>query len=95
MFTEQIEGIFNAHPLIYRTALVGVNGTPILWVELEKGRHGEDKEKIKSELIDLGKNHSQASKIKTFLFMKKFPTDVRHNSKIIREKLARMALGRI
>ncbi len=86
MFTEQIEGIFNVHPLVFRTALVGVNGAPVLWVELKKGIRA-NKDKIKSELIDLAKGHPQASKIQGFLFMKKFPTDVRHNSKIIREKL--------
>lgn len=90
LFTEQIEGIFNAHPLIYRSALVGVDGEPVLWVELKKGVRA-NKDKIKGELIDLAKAHPQASKIKEFLFMKKFPTDVRHNSKIIREQLARLA----
>jgi olefin beta-lactone synthetase len=49
MFTEQIENIFNAHPLVFRTALVGVNGKPILWVELERGVK-VNKEKIIAEL---------------------------------------------
>ena len=91
LFTEQIEGIFNTHPLVYRTALVGVNGEPVLWVELEGGV-GVNKDKIKNELIELAKHHPQASKIKEFLLMKKFPTDVRHNSKIIREELAKLAV---
>ena len=86
-FTEQIEGIFNSHPLVYRTALVGVDGEPVLWVELESHARNADKESVKRELIALAKNHPQAAQIKTFLFMRKFPTDVRHNSKIIREKL--------
>lgn len=90
MFTEQIEGIFNVHPLVARTALVGVEGEPILWVELQKGVRA-NKDTIKRELLELAKDHPQASKIKDFLFMKKFPTDVRHNSKIIREKLAELA----
>ena len=90
LFTEQIEGIFNVHPLVFRTALVGVDGEPVLWVELKKGVRA-NKDKIKGELIDLAKAHPQASKIKAFLFMKKFPTDARHNSKIIREQLARLA----
>lgn len=92
LFTEQIEGIFNVHPLVYRTALVGVDKKPVLWVELAKSG---DKEKIKLELIELAKDHPQASKIKTFLFMKKFPTDVRHNSKIIREQLTWLAEKRL
>ena len=92
LFTEQIEGIFNAHPLVYRTALVGVNKEPVLWIELAQNA---DKEKIKNELMSLAKDHLQASKIKTFLFMKKFPTDVRHNSKIIREQLTLLAEKRL
>ena len=92
LFTEQIEGIFNAHPFVYRTALVGVNKEPILWIELAQKA---DQEKIKNELMSLAKEHPQASKIKTFLFMKKFPTDVRHNSKIIREQLTLLAEKRL
>jgi len=90
-FTEQIEGIFNAHPKVYRTALVGMDGEPVLWVELEANARNADQESIKQELFALAKDHPQASKIKTFLFTEKFPTDVRHNSKIIREKLKFMA----
>ncbi len=94
-FTEQIEGIFNAQPLVYRTALVGVDGEPVLWVELEADARDVDKESIKRELIEIAKSHPQASQIKTFLFTKKFPTDVRHNSKIIREKLTMLASTQI
>ena len=90
MFTEQIENIFNAHPLIKRSALVGVDYEPVLWIELEHGVKVK-RDKIKQEFMEFAKMHAQASKIKVFLFMKKFPTDVRHNSKIIREELARLA----
>lgn len=91
-FTEQIEGIFNMHPFVYRTALVGVNREPVLWIELD--RKADDK-KITHELLELAKDHPQASKIKIFFYMKKFPTDVRHNSKIIREILGIMAKKRL
>lgn len=91
LFTEQIEGIFNAHPLVYRSALVCVNQEPVLWIEIQKHTRHATKENIKNELMLLAKDHPQASKIKKFLFSKKFPTDVRHNSKIIREKLTELA----
>ncbi len=94
LFTEQIENIFNAHPQVYRTALVGVSGEPVLWVELEK-RVRVNEDKIRRELIDMARHHSQASTIKKFLFIKKLPTDVRHNSKIIREELAILAKKRL
>ena len=90
LFTEQIENMFNAHPHVFRTALVGVEGEPVLWIELQKGVN-MGKEKIILELKALVASHPQASRIQTFLFLKKFPTDVRHNSKIIREKLTVMA----
>jgi acyl-CoA synthetase (AMP-forming)/AMP-acid ligase II len=90
-FTEQIEGIFNVHPLVYRTALVGVDGEPVLWVELEPHARRADRKAIQRELITLAKHHPQAAQIRTFLFAKTFPTDIRHNSKIIREELALLA----
>lgn len=94
LFTEQIENIFNAHPQVFRTALVGVNGEPVLWVELEKHVRGNE-DKIRRELIGMARHHMQASRIKEFLYMKKFPTDVRHNSKIIREALTALAKQRL
>ncbi len=90
MFTEQIENIFNAHVLVYRTALVAVDKEPVLWIELKKNVHADQK-RIENDLIKMASQHPQASKIKTFLFMKKFPTDVRHNSKIVREELTTLA----
>ncbi len=98
LFTEPIEGIFNVHPLVYRTALVGVEKAgktePVLWVELIPGARNTDKKQIRRELLDLAKPHATAHLIKTILFHPAFPTDVRHNSKIIREKLAELAKDR-
>lgn len=94
MFTEQIENIFNAHPLVKRTALVEVNRKPVLWVELARGvKTGKDE--IINELNVLAKDHRQASQIETFIFAKRFPTDARHNSKIIREALKSLAEKRL
>ena len=93
--TEQIEGIFNLHPSVYRTALVGVDGEPVLWVELEPRARLTDRKRIVRELTALGQDHPQAAHIRTFLFLRRFPTDVRHNSKILRERLAHMAKDRL
>lgn len=95
LFTEQIEGIFNVHPLVYRTALVGLDNEPVLWIEPMEPLQNSDKERITRELFDLGAKHPQAARVKTFLFLSRFPTDVRHNSKIIREKLAQLARKRL
>ncbi|RJP55986.1 MAG: peptide synthase [Anaerolineaceae bacterium] len=94
LFTEQIENIFNAHPFVHRAALVGVDGEPVLWVALKRNAR-TNKDKMRRELMDLAKFHPQAARIKTFLFMKKFPTDARHNSKIIREELKARAEKRL
>ena len=95
LFTEQIEGIFNAHPLVYRGALVGVERDgqmePVLWVELEPSAKAADKNRLRAELLQLAAEHPATRPVQTILFHPDFPTDVRHNSKIIREKLARQA----
>jgi olefin beta-lactone synthetase len=99
LFTEQVEGIFNAHPLVYRTALVGVHKdgvtTPVLWVELTPAGRAADRAKIRAELRTLAQAHALDGCIQAILFHPAFPTDVRHNSKIIREKLAALAARRI
>ena len=93
LFTVPCEGIFNAHEAVFRTALVGVGQTPVLCVELEEdARGGEDK--IREELLTLGASHPTTARIRTILFHPAFPVDVRHNSKIFREKLAVWASGR-
>lgn len=99
LFTEQIEGIFNAHPLVYRSALVGVKRDrqvqPVLWVELEPSAKAADKSRLRAELLQLAADKPAAQSIRTVLFHPDFPTDVRHNSKIIREKLANEAQRRL
>jgi len=89
LFTVACEGIFNRHPMVARTALVGANRgertIPVLYVET-KGR--TDKKKIIAELMELGDVHEHTKNINKFEFIKRFPMDVRHNSKINREKLA-------
>lgn len=95
LFTEQLEGFFNAHPLVYRSALVGVARAgkvePVLWVELQPSAKRADKSRLRAELLQLAANNPATERIQTILFHPDFPTDVRHNSKIIREKLARLA----
>lgn len=90
------EAIFNAHPDVARTALVGV-GTPgrqepVLVVELQAGkmpRTVEEKQRLVAELLRLGAAHAHTRRIQTvLLYPDSFPVDVRHNAKIQREKLA-------
>jgi acyl-CoA synthetase (AMP-forming)/AMP-acid ligase II len=104
LFTDMVEPIFNTVPLVSRTALVGVTRGgvthPVVWIEVS----GERSEEVPASFTDghsfdlLGMVEAKAQEfdltrpIKTFLlFPKTFPVDVRHNSKIFREKLAAWA----
>nr|MDD2309087.1 fatty acid CoA ligase family protein [Desulfuromonadaceae bacterium] len=92
LYTIPVEGIFNTHPKVFRTALVGVGASgsqqPVLCVELETKRGVQEQEQIRKELLELGSHHSHTKDIHTILFHPAFPVDIRHNAKIFREKLA-------
>ena len=96
MFPVLCEIIFNRHPDVNRTALVGVgpagNQTPVLIVEPEPGRAPSDvlaEQRLKMELLALGAEHAHTQGIRDVtLYPEALPTDVRHNAKIQREKLA-------
>jgi olefin beta-lactone synthetase len=91
-FTEPVEGVFNTHPAVFRTALVGVkrNGVmePVLCVELEKTAKPPANAEVTRELLALGAQHDVTRDVRTILYHDRFPVDIRHNSKIFREKLA-------
>ena len=92
LFTIPCEAIFNNHPKVYRSALVGIGSPPdqkpVICIELEHGKVKPKKKKIKKELFELAQQNELTKSIKTILFHKSFPVDIRHNSKIFREKLA-------
>ncbi len=94
LFTIPCESVFNRHPEVFRSALVGVGKPPrqkpVICIEL-KNTKGTDKEKIKQELLNMAAKSPMTEEIKTILFHDGFPVDVRHNSKIFREKLAEWA----
>jgi olefin beta-lactone synthetase len=88
LYTICCEAVFNTHPRIYRTALVGVGTTPVICVELEKDAPRADCAALLKELHALAVSQSHTKNIATFLFHPAFPVDIRHNAKIFREKLA-------
>ncbi len=92
LFTIPCEAVFNVHAGVFRSALVGVgprpHQTPVMCIELEKGVPGLTKSKIIKDLLDLAKANPLTQTIQHILFHKSFPVDIRHNSKIFREKLA-------
>jgi acyl-CoA synthetase (AMP-forming)/AMP-acid ligase II len=101
LYTDMVEPIFNTVPGVARTALVGVTRDgvtyPVLCVELApepRGARTFGENWVKREYFfdrDLGflaTRFKHTERIDTFLFHPGFPVDVRHNSKIFREKLA-------
>lgn len=89
------EAIFNQHPAVFRSALVGVgsekNRKPVLIIEPEKGKMPNsriEKEMFIKELKELGSAKDFTKNIEIFLFHPEFPVDIRHNAKIFREKLS-------
>ena len=99
LFTIPCEAIFNNHPDVFRSALVGIGKTgqqkPVICIEMEKAGVKTNREKVLEELSTLAKGNVMTARIETFLFHKSFPVDIRHNSKIFREKLALWAKKKI
>lgn len=96
LFPVPCETIFNVHLDVQRTALVGVGSQghqrPVLVVEPRAGCFPGsmlEKQRFTLELLALGVQYSHTRAIQDVLFYPGiFPTDVRHNVKIQREKLA-------
>ncbi len=99
LFTEPCEAIFNEHPRVARSALVGVirepghagDQTPVIIVEPRPKQfplRNADRQKFAAELRDLAAANPLTLDIHTVLFHRSLPVDVRHNSKINRERLS-------
>jgi acyl-CoA synthetase (AMP-forming)/AMP-acid ligase II len=99
LFTVPCESVFNTHPEVFRTALVGVGEdgakVPVLCVELEGGVGRAQHDRIRSELLDLGAGFEHTKDIRTVLFHPAFPVDIRHNAKIGRGELAAWAAPKV
>jgi len=93
LYTDCCEAIFNAHPQVFRSALIDVGaGCPAIVIEPEVGSYpkGAAAEAAFVEgLRELAQQHAMASGIRAFFFEKSFPVDVRHNAKIHRLSLAK------
>jgi len=109
LYTDPCESIFNTHPSVYRSALVGIPSrnpnlkTPSIVVEpwprtkpQRKSKQDEPASQtnslssaaLKAELLALAGIHSTTVEITdVHIYPKSLPTDIRHNSKIFREKL--------
>lgn len=101
MFSVPCEAIFNEHPDVARSALVGVGPRggqrPVIVIEPETHRYPTRSREpaFREELLGLGRSNELTRSIKDILFHRDLPVDVRHNAKINREKLSEWAPGRI
>ena len=92
LYTIPCEAIFNNHPQVFRSALVGIGPKskqqPVICIELKKNQKALHKDRLRKELLEIAQQNRLTAEIKTILFHPAFPVDIRHNSKIFREKLA-------
>jgi acyl-CoA synthetase (AMP-forming)/AMP-acid ligase II/pimeloyl-ACP methyl ester carboxylesterase len=91
-----VENVFNGHPEVSRTALIGVDGLPALVVE-PRSRLLDlaARRRLAGELRTLGAADLVTSPIKRFYFHPSFPVDARHNAKIFRDRLSVWAATQI
>jgi acyl-CoA synthetase (AMP-forming)/AMP-acid ligase II len=97
LFTDMVEPVFNRCKLVARTALVGVRRSgvvvPVLCVEKPVWPGPNDRSPT-PEAIEKGLRQRAGATVHTervttyLIYPGPFPVDVRHNSKIFREKLA-------
>lgn len=86
------EAIFNEHPEVFRSALVGIpdamqKTVPVIIVEPVKGSV-MGPEILLQEIESLAEKSPLTENIQRFLIHPDFPVDIRHNAKIFREKLS-------
>jgi acyl-CoA synthetase (AMP-forming)/AMP-acid ligase II len=91
LYTIPCEAVFNLHPRVARTALVGLglapNQTPLLCVEAKEALSKSEQAQLFAELKAIAAKHEHTQSIQNFLLHPDFPVDIRHNAKIFREKL--------
>jgi acyl-CoA synthetase (AMP-forming)/AMP-acid ligase II len=95
LYSVRTEAIFNAHPRVFRSALVGVQLGAVIEAVIViecisdlAPKNKVEQSLLRDELLDLGAQSELTSEICKVLFHRAFPVDIRHNAKIFREKLA-------
>lgn len=95
LFTIPCEAIFNSHPKVYRSALIGLGQkgqqTPVILIELDpefSNLNPAERDSLSAELIALAERNPLTRRIKRVeIRTEPLPVDIRHNSKIFREQL--------
>lgn len=93
LYSIPCEAIFNKHPAVKRSALVGLGKQgeqiPAIVIERKDGQYlsGKARSVFESELLLIAKKYAHTKNIQKIYLSKSFPVDVRHNIKIDRLKL--------
>ena len=102
LFTDPCEAIFNQHPDVFRSALVGIGPVghqrPVIVIEPHPGKFpatADEVTRFRDELLQLGAAYPVTAGISAVLFHRAFPVDVRHNVKVARDKLALWAAEQV
>ncbi len=102
LFSVCCEGIFNGHPRVYRSALVGLGEQPrqrpVVIVEPEEGAMPSsptEESRFRDEILERGAASELTKSVRDVLFHPSLPVDTRHNVKIDRESLASWAADRL
>ena len=99
MFTIPCEAIFNNHPGVFRSALVGVGAPgrqiPVICIERTPAGRKMKNLDLLAEIEELAETSPLTRPIHNVLIHPGFPVDIRHNSKIFREQLAVWAAQRV
>jgi olefin beta-lactone synthetase len=101
LYTIPCEAIFNTHPHVYRSALVGVGpvgrSRPVVFVEPwpeHWPRSKSARRQLIDELLELAGSRTLTRSIRDIVLWRALPVDIRHNAKIFREQLAAWATRR-
>ena len=97
LYTVGCEAIFNEHPQVRRSALVGLGpwGRQVPVVVVEPVGAVTSEATLFAELQQLAQANPLTASIERFLVHRSFPVDIRHNAKIFREQLAGWAAKRV
>ncbi len=89
LFTVPCESIFNNHEDVFRCALVGAGekGSQVPVIFAEPVSEEIDEKALIRELYELAASNPLTRDIQHIFIKKDLPVDIRHNSKIFREKL--------
>ena len=102
LFTIPCEAIMNRHPTVYRSALVSVNLSEDVeaaiiiqpWQD-SMPQSPQEESRLRDELLTHATAHEITADVKHILVHPDLPVDIRHNSKIFREKLAPWAQSQL